>query len=153
MVRDDEGSATMTQPWTRLHLVPAQPDHNEATGGAAVGEPVLWFVTVTVSGPESQACDVREALERLSVERPFVVSARYAADRAEVTYWDESDDIAVAAAQGLRMWSDHASTARLPDWHVVGLEVVDRDTARLRRDRFVDPQLRVLGEIRPYEQG
>jgi hypothetical protein len=115
------------------------------------GEPVLWYVTVTVAGPATSRSDVREALERLSLERPFVVSARFAEDRAEVVYWDESDDVAVAAAQALRMWHDHHASAKLPDWRVVGLEVLDRVTARLRRDRFDEPQIRVLGEIRPYD--
>lgn len=115
-----------------------------------VGEPVLWYVTVTVAGPATSPCDVRTALERLSEERPFLVSARYAADRAEVVYWDESDDVTVAAAQALRMWHDHLASAQLPDWRVVGLEVLDRVTARLRRDRCED-RVRVLGEIRPYD--
>lgn len=114
-------------------------------------DPVLWFVTVTVAGPAADGDEVRRALERLSHERPFVVSARYSDDRAEVRYWDESDDVAVAAAQALRMWRDHTATARLPEWRVVGLEVVDRETARRRWDRADEPQVRVLGEIRPLD--
>ncbi|MFN8076082.1 MAG: hypothetical protein U0Q15_11765 [Kineosporiaceae bacterium] len=114
-------------------------------------EPQLWFVTVTVAGPAAPPGEVRQALERLSSERPFVVSARYRADRAEVRYWDESDDIDVATSQGMRMWSDHMITAQLPQWKVVGLEVVDRQTARMRWTRDDQAPILVLGEIRPME--
>jgi len=113
-------------------------------------DPILWYVTVTVAGPPAPLRDIREALERLSQERPFVVCARYAEDRAEVVYWDESDDVAVAAGQALRMWSDHLSSARLPEWRVVGLEVLDRQTARIRRDRTEELPVHALGEIRPF---
>ncbi len=150
-MRDDDGLAVLpASAGVRLRVVPNQLEHTDE-GAVAMGEPVLWFVTVTVTGPAQEPCTVREALERLTLERPFAVSARFAADRAEVTYWDEAEDVAVAAAQGLRMWSDHQASAGLPQWRVVGLEVVDRDTARLRRERLVEPQLRVLGEIRPYD--
>ena len=47
-------------------------------------------------------------------------------------YWDESVDVEGAVAQALRLWRDHEQCARLPPWRVVGLEVVDRDTARRR---------------------
>lgn len=114
-------------------------------------EPQLWFVTVTVAGPAAPPAEVRSALERLSSERPFVVSARYRADRAEVRYWDESEHIDVATAQGMRMWADHLVTARLPQWKVVGLEVVDRETARMRWNRDDQTPILVLGEIRPMD--
>ena len=114
-------------------------------------EPALWFITVTVSGERVPPDSVREGLERLSEEQPFLVSAGYASTRAELRYWDESVDIEGAVAQALRMWSDHESSARLPAWRVVGLEVVDRDTARRRWES--QPRVRVseLGEIRPMD--
>lgn len=113
--------------------------------------PALWFVTVTVAGQAIDPEDVRQGLERLSLERPFVARARYRADRAEVQYWDESGDAAGAIAQAMRMWGDHQVSALLPDWQVAGLEVVDRMTAR-RRWRSGDRQhIRVLGEILPME--
>ena len=95
--------------------------------------------------------DVRRGLERLSAERPFLVSAGYTSTRAEVRYWDESVDVEGALAQALRMWSDHQHSADLPPWRVVGLEVVDRATAR-RRWRSPAPQpVSTLGEIRALE--
>jgi hypothetical protein len=111
----------------------------------------MWYVTVTVTGPAMDTESVRQSLERLSAERPFVVSAGYSADRAEVRYWEESDEVSVAVTQALRMWDDHAGTARLPRWRVVGLEVIDRQTARRRWDQAGEPQVFVLGEIRPLE--
>jgi hypothetical protein len=120
-------------------------------GPTSAADPTLWFVTVTLGGDPLEPTETRAALERLSIERPFVVSARYGADRAEVRYWDECDDVSVAVGQALRMWSDHAETARLPRWKVVGLEVLDRETARLQWDGADRRRVQVLGEIKPFE--
>lgn len=114
-------------------------------------EPALWFITITMSGPRMDAEKVRASLERLGEEQPFLVSASYASSRAEVKYWDESVDIEGAVAQALRLWRDHESSAGLPPWTVVGLEVVDRDTARRRWDTDVNLTVVGLGEIRPME--
>jgi hypothetical protein len=62
-------------------------------------------------------------------------------------------DIEGAVAQALRMWSEHQTSARLPAWRVVGLEVVDRDTARRRWQEPARVQVGELGEIRPLEGG
>ncbi len=114
-------------------------------------EPALWFVTITVSGRRMDAEQVRQSLERLGEEQPFLVSASYASSRAEVKYWDESVDIEGAVAQALRLWRDHESSAGLPPWTVVGMEVVDRDTARRRWSQDVNLTVFGLGEIRPME--
>ena len=114
-------------------------------------DPTLWFVTVTLGGEPCEPTETRAALERLSIERPFVVSARYGAARAEVRYWDECEDVAVAVDQALRMWSDHVESAGLPPWRVVGLEVLDRETARLQWDGADRRRVQVLGEIRPFD--
>ena len=118
---------------------------------APLGGPQLWFVTVTVAGAAIDADEVREGLQRLSAERPFVACARYRADRAEVQYWEESEEAAEAIAQAMRMWSDHELSALLPAWQVVGLEVVDQVTARSRGRRGDRQHIRVLGEICPME--
>jgi hypothetical protein len=114
-------------------------------------EPALWFVTITVSGHRIESEAVRRGLERLSEQQPFLVSASFASSRAEVRYWDESVDVEGAVAQALRLWRDHESSAGLPPWTVVGLEVVDRDTARRRWDADVNLTVVGLGEIRPME--
>ena len=94
---------------------------------------------------------VREGLERLSCEHPFLVSAAYASSRAEVRYWDESVDVEGAVSQALKLWQEHEESAGLPPWKVVGLEVVDRDTARRRWSTELNLSVASLGEIRPME--
>jgi hypothetical protein len=93
----------------------------------------LWHVTLTVAGESRPVDEVLGALERLSVERPFFLSGRYAAERAELRYWEEAADCADACAMALRVWFDHRESASLPPWHVVALEVVARDEHQ-RRD-------------------
>ena len=114
-------------------------------------EPALWYVTVTVSGSRVPPDEVRKSLERLSEEQPFLVSAGYASTRAEIRYWDESVDVEGAVAQALRLWPEHERSAGLPPWRVVGLEVVDRDTARRRWETQALQPVRTLGEIRALD--
>jgi hypothetical protein len=97
-----------------------------------VSAPELWHVTLTVAGDRCDPGDVLAALERLAGERPFL-SGRYAADRAELRYWEEADDCADACALALRVWFEHRETASLPPWHVVAVEVASRDE-HARRD-------------------
>ena len=92
----------------------------------------LWHVTVTVAGPAVCPDEVRAGLERLGLDHPFLMSGRYAADRAEVRYWEEAPDVHDALAMALRLWGEHRVTAGLPAWSIVGLEVVDRETYRRR---------------------
>lgn len=116
-----------------------------------VPAPLMWHVTLTVAGERRDSGEVRAALERLSQERPFLLTGRYAADRAEVQYWEEARDIDDAAALALRLWGEHRLTARLPPWRVVGLEVVDRDTYRRRTGREPgSPPLVPAGRLRPF---
>jgi hypothetical protein len=109
----------------------------------------LWHVTVTMAGPPVDAGRLRAGLQRLTQESPFLASARYAEDRVEVRYWDEAENIDDAAAMALRLWHDHRASAGLPDWHVAGLEVLNRETLRARGERGLIPPALVLGEVRP----
>ena len=95
----------------------------------------LWHVRLTVGGERHPVDEVRAALERLSDERGFTLSGRYAAELAEFGYWDEADDLADAAALALRLWGEHRVSAGLPAWSVCGLEVLSRDEYQ-RRDRL-----------------
>ena len=113
--------------------------------------PALWFVKVTVGGDALALQRVQRALERLSIERAFLVSARYDDSRADVRYWDECDDAAEAIHQALALWGDKEVSSRLAGWKVVGLEVVDRPTARRQWDRGDHPRVFALGEIRPFD--
>jgi len=110
----------------------------------------MWHVTLTVVGESVAVGDVREALERLTHERPFLLSARYAADRAELRYWEEARDLEDAAALALRLWGEHRSTAGLPPWRVAGLEVVDRTTFQRRAMDSPAPALVPAGGVRPF---
>lgn len=111
-------------------------------------EPALWFVTITVGGERVPPESVYEALQRLSLEQPFLVSAGYASTRAEIRYWDESVDIEGAVAQALCLWREHERSAQLPHWSVIGVEVVNKATARRRWDDAPTMSIGVLGEIR-----
>ncbi len=92
----------------------------------------LWHVTVTVAGDRQNVVATKAALTRLLAERPFIHSARYDDRRAEIRYWEESQDMLDAASLALRLWNEHRASADLPDWKVVGLEVVDQDIYKAR---------------------
>ncbi|MGX8906059.1 hypothetical protein AB8O64_12590 [Streptomyces sp. QH1-20] len=92
----------------------------------------LWHVTLSVSGAEAPLGEVRRALEQLAHDHPFLLTSRYANDHAEIRYWEEARDLHDAAAVALRLWGEHRSTARLPPWEIVGLEVIDRETYHQR---------------------
>lgn len=110
----------------------------------------MWHVTLTVVGVALDPLEVRAALERLTHERPFLLSARYAADRAELRYWEEARDLEDAAALALRLWGEHRSSAQLPAWRVAGLEVVDRETFQRRAMDSPAPALVPAGGVRPF---
>ncbi|MGH3343699.1 MAG: hypothetical protein ACRDPK_12655 [Carbonactinosporaceae bacterium] len=107
--------------------------------------PRMWHVTLTVAGEPRDAAEVRAALERLAHDHPFLLSGRYAADRAEVSYWEQAPDLYDAAALALRLWGEHRRTAGLPWWEIVGLEVIDRGTYQHRTLPPASP-----GVVRPF---
>lgn len=92
----------------------------------------LWHVTVTVGGDPQDPSKTHAALVRLLREQPFTHSVRYGETLAELRYWEESVDMVDAASLALRLWTEHRTSADLPEWKVIGLEVVDKDTYQLR---------------------
>jgi len=110
----------------------------------------MWHVMLTVVGDAADPLEVRAALERLTHERPFLLSARYAADRAELRYWEEARDLEDAAALALRLWGEHRRSAELPAWRVAGLEVVDLATFQRRAMDSPAPALVPAGGVRPF---
>lgn len=86
----------------------------------------LWHVTVTVGGDAVEPLIVRNALRRLSDQRPFLHSLKYAAARAEIQYWEEAETLLDASSLALRVWNEYRDSAGLPRWEVVGLEVLER---------------------------
>ena len=111
---------------------PAGPMAGQARQPEERGASRLWHVTLSVSGPEAPRADVRRALEQLAHDHPFLLTSRYAGDHAEIRYWEQARDLHDAAAMALRLWGEHRSTANLPPWEIVGLEVIDRATYHQR---------------------
>lgn len=111
----------------------------------------MWHVTVTVAGEPVLESEIKCALERLSEEHPFLLAGRYATDRAEVRYWDEAPDAATVADLASRLWDEHAASAALPAWEVVGVEVIDRETFHQRaRSASLRPDLLSAGRALPF---
>ena len=109
----------------------AQDDDPFAAAPVAVPLP-LWSVTLTLAGDEADVAEVRAGLDALLSQSPFLSTVRYSCRRAELRYWDEAEGADDAAAMALRLWPEHRESAGLPDWCVVGVEVVDRDTVEHR---------------------
>jgi len=111
----------------------------------------MWHVTLTVGGDPVDMSEIRAAMERLALERPFLLAGRYAVDRVELRYWEEAERLEDAAALALRLWGEHRSSAGLPQWDVLGLEVVEW---RIFHSRGQAGQLSVqptaVGRLRPF---
>lgn len=120
---------------------PGEEDDADASG--------LWHITLSVAGPALTRSEVRHALEQLAHEHPFLMTSRYAADHAEIRYWEEARDLQDAAAVALRLWGEYRSSAGLPPWNVVGLEIVDRRTYRQRLAEGYAPPPAALS-VRPF---
>ncbi len=123
------------------------PDPSEQPENPHAG---MWHVTLTVAGAPVKPAMIRSGLERLTQERPFLLSARYAVDHAELTYWEQARDVDDAAALALRLWGEHRMSADLPAWSVAGLEVVDRATFQRRATSTPAPALVPAGGVRPF---
>ncbi|WP_432039194.1 hypothetical protein [Streptomyces cucumeris] len=117
---------------TGTSAVEAGTGETAARAAGRVESSRLWHITLSVSGVEAPLREVRRALEQLAHDHPFLLTSRYANDHAEIRYWEEARDLHDAAAVALRLWGEHRSTANLPPWEIVGLEVIDRDTYHQR---------------------
>jgi hypothetical protein len=107
----------------------------------------LWHVVVTVAGEPLEPLMVRAALGRLIEHQPFLHSIKYAGDRAEIQYWEEADSLLDAASLALRIWDQHRQVAGLPQWEVVGLEVLERHVLKSRSQP--DSALSDLRDVTP----
>ncbi|GAA3371478.1 hypothetical protein GCM10020367_22300 [Streptomyces sannanensis] len=112
--------------------------------------PRLWHVTLTLSGAEAPLKEIRRSLEQLAHDHPFLLTSRYANDHAEIRYWEEARDLHDAAAVALRLWGEHRSTAKLPPWEIVGLEVIDRETYHQRLAEGYGPPPAVPVGVHPF---
>ena len=111
----------------------------------------LWLVKVTLGGDDLDLEWVHRVLSELSVERAFLLTARYADDRAEISYWDEGSDVNVAVEQAFALWGSREVLGALPGWQVIGLEVLDRVAARKKWEMEPGRRVFALGEIAPFE--
>jgi hypothetical protein len=110
----------------------------------------LWHVTLSVAGPLTPLAELRRGLEQLANDHPFLLTSRYAPDHAEIRYWEEARDVHDAAAIALRLWGEHRSTAGLPPWETVGLEVIDRVTYQQRLAAGHAPAPPVPAGVHPF---
>jgi hypothetical protein len=116
----------------------------------------MWNVTVTACGEMVPEAQIRASLERLAHQHPFLLACRYAVDRAEVRYWDEARDVGEAVDLAMRLWDLHRLSAGLPEWEVVGVEVVDQETFHLRNQSIRSlavqhrPGLMAAGQVLPF---
>lgn len=86
----------------------------------------LWHVTLTMAGEPVEPLLVRSAINRLREERPFIESARSTGTGAELRFWEEGESMLDVASLALRMWTEHRSSAGLPPWEIVGLEIIEK---------------------------
>lgn len=70
---------------------------------------------------------LRGAMQRLTEERQFLDSVTSSGDSVEIQFWDEGKNMLDVASLAMRLWNEHRESARLPDWEVVGLEIVEKD--------------------------
>jgi hypothetical protein len=110
--------------------------------------PRLWHVTVTVGGDPHAPASTCAALSRLQQERPFLDSVRYDERKAELAYWEEGASMVDAASLALRLWDEHRTSADLPPWKVVGLEVLEREVYQERQ--FTTPLASLDASPRPF---
>ncbi len=86
-----------------------------------------WHVTLTLSGDPVEPLLLRAAVQRLVEERPFLDSVNPSGDSVEIQFWDQGENMLDIASLAMRLWNEHRDSARLPDWEVIGLEIVERN--------------------------
>jgi len=91
-----------------------------------------WHVTLTLSGEAAEPLLVRGAMQRLSEERQFLDSVISAGQSVEIQFWDEGESMLDVASLAMRLWNEHRVSARLPNWEVVGLEIMEKDLRESR---------------------
>lgn len=94
-----------------------------------------WHVTLTMAGEPSELLLVRAAMQRLSEERPLLDSVLSLRDSVEIQFWDEGENMLDVASLAMRLWNEHRESARLPNWEVVGLEIVEKGLRERRGTR------------------
>ncbi len=91
-----------------------------------------WHVTLTLAGEPVEPLIVRAAMQRLIGERQFLDSVTSTGECVEIQFWDEGESMLDVASLAMRLWNEHRESARLPDWEVVGLEIVEKNLRERR---------------------
>ena len=45
----------------------------------------------------------------------------------EIQFWDEGESMLDVASLAMRLWNEHRHSANLPNWEIVGLEIIGKD--------------------------
>jgi hypothetical protein len=85
-----------------------------------------WHVRLTLSGAPVEPLILRGAIQRLNQERPFLDSVTSNGDSVEIQFWDEGESMLDVASLAMRLWNEHRPSAHLPNWEIVGLEIVEK---------------------------
>ncbi len=109
------------------------------TAAPASAPGILWHVTILVSGKPTATSQISAAMRRLCDLDPGNMGARYQADPAELQFWDEGADIEQVMVAAVRLWQRSRAAAGLPDWSLVGVEVLDRGLWRERQAAPASP--------------
>jgi hypothetical protein len=110
----------------------------------------MWHVTITLNGEPVTPDRLMAGLDVLAMSHPFALAARFSPDTVELRYWDEGHDCAAVVKNALRLWDQHRSSANLPAWPVVGLEILDRTTFQRRWPKGGDPKRLLEPGVRPF---
>jgi hypothetical protein len=70
---------------------------------------------------------LRGAIQRLEQQRPFLDSIVSNGESVEIQFWDEGETMLDVASLAMRLWNEHRPSANLPNWEIVGLEIVGKD--------------------------
>jgi hypothetical protein len=86
-----------------------------------------WHVRLTLSGAPVERLILRGAVQRLNQERPFLDSISSNGESVEIQFWDEGESMLDVASLAMRLWNEHRHSANLPNWEIVGLEILGKD--------------------------
>jgi hypothetical protein len=86
-----------------------------------------WHVRLTLSGAPLEPLVLRGAVQRLNQERPFLDSISSNGRSVELQFWDEGETMLDVASLAMRLWNEHRHSAKLPNWEIVGLEIIGKD--------------------------
>ena len=86
-----------------------------------------WHVRLTLSVAPVEPLILRGAVLRLSQQRPFLDSISSNGESVEIQFWDEGESMLDVASLAMRLWNEHRHSANLPNWEIVGLEIVGKD--------------------------